>query len=206
MREKVWINGNKWKCETGHRTFDGQASRTIITDACVWSDVQHSGGVRASEYQTMPTGQGCAPGVLFNFDMQFFRESGMDERTVRRIRQYASTVFHEGDRYPDGEPDVIMVYQFHHWYRPKPDSWMSHVRGCRQKYVHGWVVTTGALNGRRLIEIIPNGQYRAKSMSVLEYCAEIVSNSPASADTEGAVVRERQAAAAAKRAAERRAA
>ena len=62
MKEKQWLNGNKMKINTGHKTFDKQT--TYITEGNVLAATQYGSHIRPYNLTLNPVNEKVLPGYL----------------------------------------------------------------------------------------------------------------------------------------------
>jgi hypothetical protein len=109
MRKKEWINGNKMKIETGHKTFDNQTN--LITTGNVVANTLHGVCVRA--YNNNHNGYEERPlGFLQNWDLT----KNFNENIPGCIRDHVSIVDRENKhilykvRHFNGGNEIIHGY------------------------------------------------------------------------------------------------
>lgn len=152
IKRHDWVHGNKGKIETGHKTFDRQCR--IVSTGQMLSSCQVSLSVR-SYYDIESNGMSFPVGHLFNFDMQYWRDIHTPQGVQDGIRRLA-------DQYGS-----VMVFTFHHYYRPTiHPTWSRCYRSGEEseRLTHGWVAVK---NDSLLHAWIRN---EGKSPDVMEWC------------------------------------
>jgi hypothetical protein len=112
MRKVEWLNPNKMKIDSGHKTWDN-AVQALMTGNVI-DDGYHGSYIRPFNLTVMPAGGPCEPGRLRNFDLQAF------PNMPRAVRSFVESVTLD---------DNVIVYEFHHY-------------ADGHKTTHGYLVTT----------------------------------------------------------------
>lgn len=148
MEKLTWLNGNKARIETGHKTFDRQCE--TLSTGNIWGTCLNGGYIRPrSELEC--NGRVNPEGHLQDFDLNSFK--GLPER----IRRFCAAQFQS-----------VILYELRHWGKKLP-------YGERRKVIHAYIVTLGHEGDHKLLQIfmVKNGQ---KSWNIANWCKDYISN------------------------------
>jgi hypothetical protein len=127
MKKTIWQTPNKMGFVSGHKTFDKQTN--LITTGNVISNTQLSFYIRAYNTSRNPVGTPVEKGAMQEFDLRNFKNlPGYVSDAVRSLAKARD----------------IILYEFHHY------------SGSR-KIVDGYVLTTGANTGHKLLRVFYTG-------------------------------------------------
>lgn len=158
MKKIEWINGNKMKIATGHRTFDRQTN--IISTGNIIANTETGFYLRPSQ-ETECNGQSFSPGHLQNYDLQSF--SHLPDHIRKEVKALT-------DQYHGA-----ILYKFFHYYKPR-EYYQYSRRVYREygetQYIHGYILTT---TEHHILRIYPT-DYTMKTWGILEECARYVSD------------------------------
>lgn len=147
MKQKEWINPNKMKFESLHKTFNRQC-RCISTGNQI-GDVVYSNYIRPYNRTVNPVRQTVAPGHLQNYDL------------TKNLVGIVPTVIADRVRCL-GKDKMLILYQLHHW------------KGEKQ-IVDGWVLTTGHDDGYRLLFVCYE-KPDDKTRSIIDEATKYITN------------------------------
>lgn len=88
MPKKIeWINGNKMRFESKHKTFNRQTN--IISTGNIIANTEYGGFIRAHNEVINPVGEKREPGFLQDFDLRPFKESlGISYPIEKKVKEY----------------------------------------------------------------------------------------------------------------------
>jgi len=86
LKEIEWINGNKMKIETGHKTFDQQTN--IISYGNIIANTMVGFYIRAYNDTVNPVGQTRPLGYLQDFDLQNWRNELYRYRLMNKVKAH----------------------------------------------------------------------------------------------------------------------
>ena len=147
MKKLTWINGNKARIETGHKTFDKQCECLSVGN--VMGTCQSSSFIRPWSETECNGKTDYEPGHLQKFDLELFREVPL------YLRDFIKT-----------QSKSVILYELRHWIK-KP-------YGENQKVIHAYLVTTGD-DDHKLLKIVMRNT-SAKSYAIVEWCKDYLSN------------------------------
>ena len=87
MPKKIeWINGNKMKFESKHKTFNRQTN--IISTGNIVANTVYGSFIRAYNNITNPFGEKRNPGFLQEFDLRPFKDLGISYPIEKKVKEY----------------------------------------------------------------------------------------------------------------------
>ena len=152
MRPIQWINGNKLRIDTGHRTFDRQCE--CLSPGNVWGTCQFSSYIRPKT-ETECNGFSNPVGHLRDFDLKPFKQGRIPSHILKRVLEITDT------RY-------CILYEIRSWTRdtrPFADG--------KVKVLHGYILTDAKTH--KLIRTWAVGPTH-KSNGIIRVATEYVSN------------------------------
>ena len=86
-KKTEWINGNKMRFESKHKTFNRQTN--IISTGNIIANTEYGSFIRAHNNVMNPVGEKREPGFLQDFDLRPFKESlWLSYRIEKKVKEY----------------------------------------------------------------------------------------------------------------------